>query len=497
MMAGSSRNDFQVLVTAEEAWPAFERAVLGAQRQITAGFRIFDMSTRLRSPEARAIGESWFDLLAHVLCRGVRVELTVSDFDPVMATDLHEMAWKTVRQGAALGEIACVSKDLLRVRAHRHPVVAGAVPWVSFLPAVLKKRRQTLARIRPERLARQAIGLHRQALPRLSPVTHHHKVAVIDDDLLYIGGLDLNRRRYDTANHDRPARQTWSDVQLLLRGPEAAAARTHLETLGDVTAGRQRPPDANPGLRRTLSAPRRMQMPYLSPRTLLNEIEIAHLDAFRTARHLIHIETQFLRSSRIAKALARAALKNPTLTALIILPGLPEDVAFEASDSLDARYGIALKRRAFARLRAAFGHRLTVATPVRPVMAAVETPQTLAGSPLIHVHNKVLVKDDDFAMIGSANLNGRSMRWDTELAFQTSDTYRVAKIRDKLIAHWWQTPPPVEARRPEALQPWWDREIRRNALRRAENRTGFLVPHDTDAGRDIERPLPGVTEDIV
>lgn len=488
--------DLDVLITAAEAWPAFERAVLDARAHITMGFRIFDLSTRLRSPEARTVGRDWFDLLAHVLGRGVRVDLTVSDFDPVMATGLHELSWRTVRQGAALTEVTGAGPDRLRVRAHMHPAQAGMLPWLALLPAVLRRKWQTLTGIGAARLEFQAVGLRMGLLPRLHTVSHHQKVAAIDDRVLYIGGLDLNERRFDTPRHDRPAAQTWSDVQLILRGPEARAARHHLETLDAVTAGRTAPP-RTPGLRRTLSAPRRFQVPYLSPRTRLSEIEEAHLGAFRSARHLIHIETQFLRSGRIAEGLARAAVRNPDLTAVLILPGLPEDVAFDASDSLDARYGLALQRKAVELVRDAFGPRLTLATPVRPVLAARETHSTLAGSPLIHVHNKVLVRDDDYALVGSANLNGRSMRWDTELAVEITGPDRVAQLRARLIGHWWQAPLPPEAMRPEGLQRWWQAEIARNGLRRPENRRGLLVPYDAKAGATLAQPLPGVTEDIV
>ncbi|WP_323771462.1 phospholipase D family protein [Antarctobacter sp.] len=489
-------DEFEVMITADEAWPVLERAVLNAQHHITAGFRIFDMSTRLRSDEARAVGKDWFDLLADAVRRGVRVDLTVSDFDPVMRTGLHEICWRTVRQGVALSEVTSAGPDRLQVRAHLHPAQAGALPWIAFLPAVLRKRWDSLRQTTPVQRRVQAVGLERNLLPRLHTVSHHQKVAAIDDDWLYIGGLDLNERRYDTPAHARPARHTWSDVQVMVRGPEARAARRHLETLREVTSGRQPPPDC-PGLKRTLSAPRRVQLPYLSPRTLVSEIEDAHLYAFRTARHLIHIETQFIRSSRIAEGLAEAAQKNSALTAVMVLPGLPEDVAFDSSDSIDARFGLGLRQRAIATLRDGFGQRLTIATPVRPVLAARDTDETLAGSPLIHVHNKVLIRDDDYAMIGSANLNGRSMHWDTELALEVTATARVTKARDRLLSHWWHAPLPPEATAPETLQPWWDTEIRRNGVSLPENRKGFLVPFDPERGADLAQPLPGVTEDIV
>ncbi|MFO7758707.1 MAG: hypothetical protein R6V26_09565 [Roseovarius sp.] len=55
---------FHPLVTAAEAYPVFEQCVLNAGTEIRMSFRIFDLRTRLRSAEAREIGETWFDLIA-------------------------------------------------------------------------------------------------------------------------------------------------------------------------------------------------------------------------------------------------------------------------------------------------------------------------------------------------------------------------------------------------------------------------------------------------
>lgn len=490
--------DFDVLVTAEEAWPAFERAVLGARREILAGFRIFDLCTPLIGPEAREIGETWFDLLAHVVARGVDFRLTVSDFDPVMAADLHELTWITVRQGAALAEITRgPGAGRVEVHAALHPARAGLLPRLAFLPAVMLRKSRLRRALNGARLERQAVGLKSGDLPRMHPVSHHQKLAVIDGEVLYVGGLDLNRRRFDTRDHDRPAHLTWSDVQLILRGgPEPAEARRHLLTFVDASHRRAPVPEC-PHLKRTFSVPRRIQFPFVSPNTLLSEIEGAHIDAFNSARHLIHIETQYLRSSRIAGALAKAAEKNRDLHAVIVMPALPDDMAFEGARGIDVRYGLALERRAVTRLRAGFGKRLTIAAPVRPVMAARDAPSVLCGSPVVHVHNKVLVRDDDYAMIGSANLNGRSMRWDTEVAVEVTGAARMALLRDKLFAHWWCEDLPPEARDPARLQPWWAAEIARNALRLPENRRGFLVPFDAGKGAALAQDLPGATEDIV
>ncbi|MBC7140710.1 MAG: hypothetical protein H5U18_00880, partial [Rhodobacteraceae bacterium] len=52
---------FETLLTAEQAYPALEREFLGARAEIWASFRIFDLTTRLRSDEAREVGKTWID----------------------------------------------------------------------------------------------------------------------------------------------------------------------------------------------------------------------------------------------------------------------------------------------------------------------------------------------------------------------------------------------------------------------------------------------------
>jgi phosphatidylserine/phosphatidylglycerophosphate/cardiolipin synthase-like enzyme len=279
-------------------------------------------------------------------------------------------------------------------------------------------------------------------------------------------------------------------------GPEVAEAKAHLDSFLDVTSGRCDPPPLSV-IKRTMSAPRRMQFPYLSPRTVVNEIEEAHIASFRSARHLIHVETQFLRSSVIAGALAEAAVRNPDLHLIAILPALPEALAFYDDDGLDTRFGMALQKDAVSVVREAFQERATLASPVRPVLASRDRMACLAGSPLIYVHNKVLVKDDDYALIGSANLNGRSMRWDTEAAVAITDKAHVSALRSRLMSHWWFEDLPAEASDPATLQPWWDREIEANGVCLPESRSGFLVPYDADNQADLARSLPGITENIV
>ena len=125
-----------VCLTASEAFPELERAFLNAEREIIAGFRIFDPKTRLRSPEGQAIGETWFDLIVHILRRGVNFTLYISDFDPVAAAELHRSTWSSIRMLVAAREAAQAGKRLRLVPA-AHPARVGVIPTLLFTHRIL------------------------------------------------------------------------------------------------------------------------------------------------------------------------------------------------------------------------------------------------------------------------------------------------------------------------------------------------------------------------
>ncbi|WP_272874399.1 phospholipase D family protein [Pseudaestuariivita rosea] len=487
-------DDFQLLVTAQQAYPVFEKAVLGAERQVLAGFRIFDMMTSLQSDEALEIGDTWFDLIRHTLQRGVDFRLILSDFDPVMATRLHSLTWRTVRQAAALSEVLSDSPDcgLLQVIPATHPARAGLLPRLGFSPATLKKRWEAMRQAHPK----EAVGLGDQpVLPQLHPVTHHQKLAVIDRKALYIGGLDLNNRRYDDPDHKTESADTWHDIQVFLKGPEAASAADHLEQFLDETAGK-RDTAVRPGLLRTLSRPRKINLPFLSPQTTVRELEQAHLDAINGARHLIYIETQFLRSRVIAEALVTAAGRRD-LRLVIVLPAAPEDVAFESSRSLDARYGEHLQADCLKMIMEAFEDRCVIAAPVQPKQCGSQDRDTLHGSPIIYVHSKVLVADDDYLLVSSANLNGRSLRWDTEAGVEIRDHDRVRDARRALLEHWWFDDPDLTQDDLTSVFDTIQKRVRDDTIAMPSDRNGFLVYYDRTAAQKIGQPVPGATENIV
>jgi phosphatidylserine/phosphatidylglycerophosphate/cardiolipin synthase-like enzyme len=513
--------DVDILVTAAEAYPALERAFLAAKHDIVAGFRVFDLKTRLRSPEAQAVGDTWFHLMIHTLRRGVAVRLILSDFDPVARPRLHRATWRTARMLWAAAELAGPGARL-EVVPSMHSAVAGVWPRLVFWPVVQARlwrvsgwlRRlvtSTRAAALREMPGMQRLLAAKDALPRprllsmppLFPATHHQKLAVFDGTSLYIGGLDLDERFYDTPDHRQPGHETWHDVQLMVRGPVAADARAHLDGFLQVISGQGEAGDPVPwrdGLRfvRTLSR-RRLRGGWrsIAPDGAVAEIEDAHHAAIGTAQKLIYVETQYFRDRRLARSLAHEARANPQLTMILILPAAPDDVAFEGATGFDARLGEFLQAKCLRILRRGFGRRLFVGGAAQPRRTRARGRAQLKGAPLVYIHAKVSIFDDHRAIVSSANLNGRSLRWDTEAGVVIDRPETVAALRRRLMQHWLAGEAGAAFFDPDHAVVAWRALAARNAKLPPKQRRGFLLPYDHRQAEMFGRAFPLVPDDMV
>ncbi len=518
----SSKQSVRILLTASEAYPALERAFLGATTEIWASFLVFDLGTRLRSAEALAIGKTWFDLVVHTLNRGVALHVWISDVDPVARAEMHRAATRQVRMFSAAAAVANPGASL-QVRRARHPAETGALVRLAIWPYIMKKLFRTagwLNGLTPERrkaALRDMDGAAKNlriradgtvtprlwSLPRLFPAVHHQKLAVIDRTLLYIGGLDLDERRYDTPTHRRAGDQTWHDVQLMIEGPVVAEAQAHLESFQAVIDGKLAPPRTR-RLMRTLSRPRLRSLWHFGPDPVVNELRTAHLILSGRAQSFIYMESQYFRDQSLARALARAAQASPGLQMILILPAAPDDVAFDGKRGLDARFGEALQARALRRLRKGFGARLFVGSPGQPRAAMPDgagDPDTrrdrLHGAPLIYVHAKVSVFDDTSAIVSSANLNGRSLLWDTEAGVYLTNRNDVTELRHRVMSHWLPKDAAPDAFEAATAVRAWSRIAWANAAKRPAERMGYLLPHDFAAAEAFGRHLPILPQEFV
>jgi phospholipase D1/2 len=508
-------------------------------------YRIFEPSTRLRTPRAGC--ETWLDLLREKLRQGVEIRIALADFDAIGAPDLHETTWRSAEE---LGTIAGAGANggSIEVLPIRHEARIGRGWRIGFwLPALLRlehcrrelnempedeRRRHFFERpgiwsfLRMNRHGRLKWRAWR--LPRLYPVTHHQKIAVVDGARAVIGGLDVNERRWDTKLHDRPAAETWHDVSVLVDGPVVTDIARHLadgwngnrrrmaalrrEQRRCMPAGAaELPLPASPlpvpeqptatvgqGLKlvRTLSRNRRGFLRF-SPGTCFAEIEAEHLRMICAARRLIYIESQFLRSQPVAEALAQAARAVPGLGLIMVLPAAPEQIAFDRKSGIPERLGEHLHHECVRCVREGFGERAAILTPARPVASDSDGRDQTHGAEIVYVHAKVIVVDDREAIVSSANLNGRSLRWDTEAGVLCNVPERAAALRRQLAEHWLAQGAGREFFELDTAASAWRRLAEANAALPPERRRGFLVPHDESMAAEFGLDVPGLPVDAV
>lgn len=518
-----STGSVRVHLTAAEAYPALEASFLAAKSEIWASFLVFDLDTALRSKEGLAIGKTWFDLLVHVLRRGVAVNFVLADVDPIARPQMHRATTRSVRRFCAAREGAG-GNARLTITASRHPAQTGLglrsiiwpyirsklgriLKWLNGLPDA---QRDAALRDMPglaPYITRDTAGMvaaRRGCLPLLHPTLHHQKLAVFDRKVLYIGGLDLDERRYDTPEHRRAGPQTWHDLQLIMDGPVVAEAQAHLETFRAMTEGAKPPATANRRFLATVSQRRANPFFHFGPKPRLVQIHTAHSALCRRATQLIYLESQYFRSRSLARELARRAREEPQLTMILILPAAPDDVAFDGKKGLDARFGEYAQTHALRIVRKAFGSRLFVGSPAQPRALAPRdkgngsgTRDRLKGAPLIYVHAKVSIFDESSAIVSSANLNGRSLKWDTEAGVYLYRKTEVTDLRRRLMGHWLPADAGQEAYDPATAAAAWARIARANARLAPARRAGFLLPHDFAAAEAFGRRLPLVPEEIV
>lgn len=248
--------------------------------------------------------------------------------------------------------------------------------------------------------------------------SHHQKVVVVDDQLAFVGGVDLTRCRWDTSHHRAadpgridPRGQPYGpfhDVQVAVDG-EAAAALGDLarrrwwfatgQRVPPVTASRDPwPLHVAPDVRNVEVGLARTE-PGFDDRPEVREVERLWLDAIASAQRWIYIENQYFTSATLADAIA-ARLQEPGGPEIIM--ALPRD----SSGWLEQTTMDGLRAQLLGRLRSRDRfERLRVYYPV-----VDQDGRDLE----VYVHAKVMIVDDAVACVGSANLSNRSLGLDTE-----------------------------------------------------------------------------------
>jgi phospholipase D1/2 len=253
--------------------------------------------------------------------------------------------------------------------------------------------------------------------------SHHQKFVVVDGGLAFLGGMDVCEARWDDRRHlaDNPVRlsrghpqKPYHDVQAWLAGRETARALEDLFTERWQRAGG--PPlelgsGGSPEVSVRGSLPIGAATVALSrtdPRpdgNTVREVERLFEDAITAADRLIYIETQYLSSRRMRETLARRmrASGRPRPEIVIIVNEQAEALKEELAVGLRQARNLEMLRETAARTGCALGCYFSLCDGAHETFRAT------------YVHSKIIIVDDRFLTVGSANLTNRSMGLDSEL----------------------------------------------------------------------------------
>jgi phospholipase D1/2 len=367
-----------LLVDAESYYRAFVRAAKLARRSILLSGWQFDTEMQLlRGDEALPGAQNTFLGFLNQLCAenpDLQVHIIAWDYSMVYAVEREWMQrWK----------MSLKKTDRIHFEYWTHPNVGGS---------------------------------------------HHHKYAIIDDQVAFLGGLDICDSRWDTSAHaaSDPRRvdvsgepyRPFHDLQLAMRGAVVSDLREIFaqfwsevsdSPLSEACGKWEQEPSlrelAEGGLPLRASEVSISRTHYRENEPPIAEVEASLVESILAAERFIYIENQYFTSFAILKAF-RERLSDagrPPLTIVVVMPDggdTPKEDFVLGNRQRAVRYAIVqLAERQGHRVRFLISSDRT--TPEKPVST--------------FIHAKLISVDDELLSVGTPNLTNRSMQIDTEL----------------------------------------------------------------------------------
>jgi phosphatidylserine/phosphatidylglycerophosphate/cardiolipin synthase-like enzyme len=293
----------------------------------------------------------------------------------------------------------------------------------------------------------------------------HQKMVVVDGTHAFIGGIDMlielsgDYDRWDTHSHHHssPLRRNeedrtphnWHDAHAIIEGPAVGdVERNFRERWNDVVmrhmwVNQRLVPEhpLPPPLESTSLVQVARTIPAhtygFAPEGGIEDIAQLYANALRNAQHFVYLENQYFWThafygidqprlgtdspdmERNVRELAAALQRGATVA--IVLPDHPN-------------VGRAFTDAGLARLRAEAPEAAAQGRIQAFCLAASAEVEGAEDYRPIYVHAKVTIVDDLWSTVGSANLNNRGMRDDTELNVATLDAELARGLRMLLWA---------------------------------------------------------------
>jgi phospholipase D1/2 len=286
--------------------------------------------------------------------------------------------------------------------------------------------------------------------------SHHQKFVVVDGQLSFLGGLDLCDHRWDDRHHRVPnplrvsrgaPHRPFHDVQAYAVGADLGARLVELFVARWQAAGGEPlqlappsgsfegyvPPGATPLEAKQVSLSRVDPLGMPEGGHDCREVLQLTLDAIAAAERLIYVETQYFSSKVLGEALAARLRRKTEFPLDIVL------VLNEHAETMKEEIAVGLTQaKVIKEIREAargMPHRLGIYYTVPETEAGVKS------SGATYIHSKLMIVDDRFMTVGSANWTNRSGSLDTELnlAVEAADSdgalgLSILHARQSLIA---------------------------------------------------------------
>jgi phospholipase D1/2 len=277
--------------------------------------------------------------------------------------------------------------------------------------------------------------------------SHHEKICIIDGKTALSGGIDLCDERWDTPHHffHDPRRSLqgkmenhgpYHDIAVQVTGPICGEIQNHIrsrwEAISSIAFPSTRAFAGQSGHEVYLS---RTFANVDGRKPLTREIEFLFRDLIRSAEKRILLEGQYYWSQEVNELLiAKMAEKAGTDFELVLV--LADIRKLKSLTQRMSLYELQLLQELELAARKT-GTRLILGSPyVFPPL-----PNTGEKPKPVYIHSKLIIIDDRYLSIGSANLATRALRLDTEInltleARTSHEKLHVAQFTSRVLKHW-------------------------------------------------------------
>lgn len=258
--------------------------------------------------------------------------------------------------------------------------------------------------------------------------SQHQKFVVIDGHIAFAGGMDICAGRWDDRSHtaDNPLRVdnggraygAYHDLQSYHTGPVVAKLtelfkKSWKNSTGgeDLTLPSAGGEDVFHGVElgspihaKTVAISRTQARSLFRIKRPVREIRRLYTDAILSAKEFIYIENQYFSSYAIYRAIVRKMKSSQAGFQIVIILPKKEGTLLERIHTGISQNRMLNSLKRVARRRR---QRIGIYYPAAVGKGGVSAP--------VYIHSKLMLIDEHFLTLGSANTTNRSMGLDTEL----------------------------------------------------------------------------------